>query len=458
MKAKTTRITAAVLVSAVAVCGLAGCGKSETAENSKAEVGAQTEAGASDEKVTLNWYTWEANVQNELQAMAEEYTKVNPNVTVQVEVMGDANSTSYLEKLDVMTMGGEEMDIVMQPSFATHSARAASDALLPLDDFMKAEGITMGEEYVIDTPVNGSYYALPADLKSWYVLMNKDDLDEAGLPVPGFDWTWEDYKEYAVKLTHGEGADTHYGSFMQASNDRYCYLPMWAEKQDDPFFKDENTLNFDDPLFKEFLEYRYDLENVSKCQTPYSDVKALSMNYRDQFFNGKVSMLAIGSYTLPDISNQEKYPHDFVTTFAPIPKWNETTEGGGTITECHYYGISKNSTHPQEAYDFLRWLTTEGYQYKPSSLSAQKGVDRYETFVSNLSEDAKKFYDLDALNNLYNSGDWKDNFYTINTTYRSSLESMVKEESEKYLLGQQSMEDTVANYQKRAEEIKADAQ
>ena len=449
MKTKTTRITAAVLVSAIAVCGLAGCGKSETAESSKAEAGAQTAAGASDEKVTLSWYTWEANVQDELQAMAEEYTKVNPNVTVQVEVMGDANSTSYLEKLDVMTMGGEEMDIVMQPSFATHSARAASDALLPLDDFMKAEGITMGEEYVIDTPVNGSYYALPADLKSWYVLM---------LPVPGFDWTWEDYKEYAVKLTHGEGADTHYGSFMQASNDRYCYLPMWAEKQDDPFFKDENTLNFDDPLFKEFLEYRYDLENVSKCQTPYSDVKALSMNYRDQFFNGKVSMLAIGSYTLPDISNQEKYPHDFVTTFAPIPKWNETTEGGGTITECHYYGISKNSTHPQEAYDFLRWLTTEGYQYKPSSLSAQKGVDRYETFVSNLSEDAKKFYDLDALNNLYNSGDWKDNFYTINTTYRSSLESMVKEESEKYLLGQQSIEDTVANYQKRAEEIKADAQ
>ena len=103
-------------------------------------------------------------------------------------------------------------------------------------------------------------------------------------------------------------------------------------------------------------------------------------------------------------------------------------------------------------------MTTEGYQYKPSALSAQKGVDRYETFVSSLSEESKKYYDLDALNNLYNSGDSKDNFYTINTTYRSSLESMVKEESEKYLLGQQSIEDTVINYQKRAEEIKADAQ
>lgn len=467
MKSKGMKLTAAALASAMVLSGLSGCSKSDNGENANT-ASTQTEAGSaaasetqsdhSGEEVTLTWYTWETNVQDEILEMAREYSKIKPNVTVNVEFMGDANSTDYLEKLDIMTMGGEKMDIVMQPSFATHSARASSGSLLPLDDFMKTEGVTMDGEYVINTPVNGRYYALPGDLKSWYVLMNKDDLDAAGLEVPGFDWTWEDYKEYAVKLTHGEGADTHYGSFMQASNDRYCYLPMWAEKMDDPFFKNENTFNFDDPIFKDFLELRYDMENVSKCQTPYGDVKALGMNYRDQFFNGKVSMLAIGTYTLPDISNQDKYPHEFVSTFAPIPKWNETTNGGGTITECHYYGISKNSTHPQEAYDFLRWLTTEGYEYKPSSVSAKVGVDRYESFVSSLSEENKQYYDLDALNNLYNSGDWKDNFYTINTTYRSSLESMVEEESEKYLLGQQSIDDTIANYQARAEQIKEEAQ
>ena len=42
-------------------------------------------------------------------------------------------------------------------------------------------------------------------------------------------------------------------------------------------------------------------------------------------------------------------------------------------------------------------------------------------------------------------------------TYRASLENMVKEESEKYLLGQQSIDDTIANYQTRGEEIKNDA-
>lgn len=452
--------TALALAGALAL-GLAACGSAPEEESAPADSSASAAQSASDaadsEPVTLKWYTWESNVQDEIEAMAAAYHEVNPNVTVEVEYMGDTNSTEYLEKLDIMAMGGEEMDIVMQPSFATHAARADGGSLLPLDDFMAAEGLTMGDEYVVDTPVNGSYYAFPADLKSWYILINKDDLDAAGLPVPDADWTWDDYVDYAVALTHGEGADKHYGSFMQATNDRYCYLPMWTEKDDDPFFKDENTLNFDDPIFKEFLELRYQMENELGCQTPYSDVKSLNMNYRDQFFNGKVSMLAIGTYTLPDIANQEKYPHDFVTTFAPIPKWNEDTDGGKTITECHYYGISKTSQHPQEAYDFLRWLTTDGYAYKPSSLSAEVGVDRYETFVSSLSEESKPYYDLEALDELYNGGHWKDNFYTINVTYRASLENMVKEESEKYLLGQQSIDDTIANYQTRGEEIKNDA-
>ncbi len=462
MRVKTVKLTAAMLAVLISMTGLTGCQGSQSSEPQKTVEGQENltpdKTAEEGEPVTLTWYTWETSLQDEIMAMAQSYSQVKPNVTVEVEFMGDENSAEYLEKLDIMTMGGEEMDIVMQPSFATHSARAASGSLLPLDNYMQAEGIVMGDEYVIDTPVEGSYYAFPADLKSWYVLLNKDDLDAAGLEVPGFDWTWEDYKEYAMKLTWGEGAETHYGSFMQATNDRYCYLPMWVEKQDDPFFKDENTFNFDDPIFKDFLELRYDMENISKCQTPYSDVKSLSMNYRDQFFNGNVSMLAIGSYTLPDISNQDKYPHSFVTTFAPIPKWNEDTEGGSTITECHYYGISKNSAHPQEAYEFLRWLTTDGYEYKPSSICAMVGVNRYESFVSDLSEEAKAYYDLEALDRLYNGGQWKDNFYTIMTTYRASLESMVKEESEKYLLGQQSIEDTISNYQTRAEEIKAEAQ
>ena len=48
------------------------------------------------------------------------------------------------------------------------------------------------------------------------VLINKDMLDAAGLDVPSLDWTWDDYREYAEKLTSGSGADTKYGSYFHS--------------------------------------------------------------------------------------------------------------------------------------------------------------------------------------------------------------------------------------------------
>lgn len=456
MKAGKGKVLSLVLASAMVMSFMTACGGNNDKNDSNGEV-ASTADKTEKENATLKFYSWESNNSKEILAAADAYHELNPNITVEVEFLGDTNSTEYLKKIDLMTMGNEEMDIVMQPSLAQHSSRASSGALLSLNQFLDADGITMKQKYIIDTPINGEYYGIPNQVKSWYVLINKNHLKEAGLEVPSFDWTWEDYKEYSIALTKGEAADKRYGSFMQATNDRYAYLPIWVAKEDNPFFVNENELNFNDPLFKSFLEYRYDLENVANSQVPYSDVKSLNMNYRDQFFNEKVSMLVIGSYTLPDISNQEKYPHDFVTTFAPIPRWDENTEPGRTITEGHYYSISKTSKHPQEAYDFIRWFTTDGMQYFKSSVSAASGVDRVEAFLSGIHEEDEKYYDIDALNNLFNNELWKDNIYKIAPVYQSQLESMLKEEVEKYLLGQQDIDKTIEALNVRGKQIQAEA-
>ena len=456
MKAGRKKILSLMLAGATAVSLMTACGGGNGGSAANEEITSAADL-ADKEDVTLKFYSWESNCSKEILDAANAYHEANPNITVEVEFLGDTNSTEYLKKIDLMIMGNEDMDVVMQPSLAQHSSRANGGALMSLNQFMDAEGIKMKEEYVIDTPVNGEYYGIPNQVKSWYVLINKNHLEEAGLDVPDFEWTWEDYKEYSVALTKGEGANKRYGSFMQAANDRYAYLPIWVEKDDNPYFLNENDLNFNDPLLKSFLEYRYDLENVTKSQVPYSDVKSLNMNYRDQFFNEKVSMLVIGSYTLADISNQEKYPHDFVSTFAPIPRWDESTEAGRTITEGHYYSIAKTSKHPQEAYDFIRWFTTDGMEYFKSSVSAASGVDRVESFLAGIYEEDEKYYDIDALNNLFNNELWKDNIYKIAPVYQSQLESMLKEEVEKYLLGQQDIDTTIEALNVKGKEIQEEA-
>ena len=52
-----------------------------------------------------------------------------------------------------------------------------------------------------------------------------------------------------------------------------------------------------------------------KSQVPYADVTSMNMNYRDKFFNGQIAMLPIGNFIVPELDDQDKYPHDFVDVY-----------------------------------------------------------------------------------------------------------------------------------------------
>ena len=302
---------AAVMASLMTASMLTGCGGSASsgADSTSALAGSGTTS--SDEQINLRFVSWQTDYQDLNEAVAEAYTKEHPNVTVTFDYYGDMTATEYYKKVDLMVMGGEEMDILMTSAFPEHAQRAGSGAYLPLDEYFEAEGVVPEEAYSIIQKVDGKIYGIPGDLKSWFVLINKDMLDEAGLEVPSLDWTWDDYREYAKALTKGEGANKIYGSYFH-SWDHYDYMGMWSTYPDNPMFKEDMSgVNFDNPDFKDWLQFRYDLENVDKSSMPYADVKSMNMNYRDKFFNGQIAMLPIGNFIVPELDDQDKYPHDF---------------------------------------------------------------------------------------------------------------------------------------------------
>ena len=448
-------------VMAASLAGCSGGGKTETSaaatETKAAETTAEagTTQGAEDnqEEITLRFVSWQTNHDAGNQKVAEAYKKLHPNVTVQFDYVGDMNSSDYLTKTDIMLMGGEPIDILMTANYAQYTVRAMSGSYLPLDDFMKEEGITAEDAYNVILKVNDQTYGIPGEMKYNLVLINKNMLDEAGLEVPALDWTWDDYHEYAKKLTSGSGADTKYGSYFH-SWDHYNYMGMWSNYPDNPMFNaDMTAVNFDHPMFKEWLQFRYDMENEDKCQVPYADVKSMNMNYRDKFFNGQIAMLPIGSFMIPELDDQDKYPHEFVTTFAPIPAW-EDAEPGTTYTESHFYSISKTSKHPQEAYDYIRFYTTEGMRIRGISVSAEKGIDKME-FVNMQIEDPK-YVDVEALKNVINNPAWKDNLYANVPSYNKELAAMMTDESAKFLLGTESLDNVIDSMMKNGTQMMKD--
>lgn len=401
----------------------------------------------SGEPVTLRFLSWQSNHAEVNQAVADAYHEKNPNVTVEFEYVGDMNSSEYETKTDIMIMGGEPIDIVMTASIMEHTVRAASDSYLALDSFFEAEGTTASDEFNVIVPVNGHVYGIPAEMKYGMVLINKDMLDEAGLPVPDLNWTWDDYREYAAKMTKGSGADAIYGSFFRSGG---LMNGVSAAKKGNPYFNDDMTLTFDNPYFSKFLQLRSDLETVDKSSVSTADIKALNMNYRDQFFSGKVAMMPLGTYVLSDIGN-EKYKHDFMTTFARMPLWEENDEHYYTA-EANVFSIARTSEHPQEAFDFLKYWSTEGVTIKGMFLSNEKNAEKMDS-TNQIIKNFMDKVDVEALTAIMQDEKWVDSYEEVTPPYQNELNNILTEEGDKYLLGTQSLEETVQNLMKRGNAI-----
>ena len=249
------KITALFLLSTVGLTALAGCGGSST-ESSQV-----TTAPDGSEKINLRFVSWLSDQEEQDKAVAAAYEALNPNVSVTFEYIGAMVATDYYKTVDLMLMGGEAMDVVMTAAYPEHAERASAGSYLPLDDYFKAEGVNPEEAYTIYSPVNDKLYGIPGDVKSWFVLLNKDMLEEAGLDVPALDWTWDDYRVYAKALTVGEGVNKRYGSYFH-SCDHYNYLGVWSTKTDNPIIKSETEMNFKDPNYADLLQFRIDHANV----------------------------------------------------------------------------------------------------------------------------------------------------------------------------------------------------
>ena len=427
-----------LVLASIMATALVGCSGGENTETTntatttenKETTGTTQVADENQEEITLRFVSWQTNHDEQNQKVAAAYKELHPNINVQFDYVGDMNSNDYLTKTDIMLMGGEAMDILMAPNYASYIVRAESGSYLSLDDYFTEEGTTAEDAYNVIVRVNDQTYGIPGEMKYNLVLINKDMLDAAGLDVPSLDWTWDDYREYAEKLTSGSGADTKYGSYFHS----WGSCNLWgisSGKGGSTIFNDDKTLTFDNPNLAKFLQLRYDMENVDHSSTPLADVKALNMNYRDQFFNGNIAMLPMGTAMLSDIGN-EKYAHDFVTTFARQPLWDKDgehyNEAGGNI-----FSIAKTSEHPKEAYDFLRFWTTEGVDIKGMFISNEKGAVKSDS-VKQIIAGFEDKLDTDTLTKIMDDPDWVDSYGTYIPDYQSEIDNILTEETDKYLV------------------------
>jgi multiple sugar transport system substrate-binding protein len=442
-----------VFASTMLVGALAGCsgGGGESASGSEEEKDTNT----SEEAVTIKFHTHgnetSYNWEKTISAFEEEHPKIDVDLVILSE-KGDTQEAT--QKLDLAAASGEQLDVLMFSDPASYAQRVALGMVAPIDEFIEEDGYTLSEEYKVDTKIDDSYYALPGKFNPWYVLMNKNHLDEAGLEVPT-DWTWDEYMEYAKKLT----TDDHYGTYFHGPQGggwmEFMKLALASEEDNTEFVKADGTSNFDSPLFKKTLEMRAQMELEDKSSVPYTDIISQKLHYRNQFFGQDASSILIGSWMNTELGGTDQFPLDFNVAVAPYPKNEAGDEGGYTPVTTDFMSVAANSEHKKEAYTFIRWYTTEGQIVQGKNVPSWNGVseDELGSIIDGIlaGTATPDKVDRDSLVNVLKNA--KSSKIIPPVAYQAELYKVVNEEYEKLILGEQDVDATLKATQERAQEI-----
>ena len=223
---KNWRRWTAVIMTALMAAGLTGCSSSNPSAQKNSDGGVSQEQkdnvsresnsakaennDSAGEKVTLEFYSW-LDEEKIFTLLTEEYKKDHPNIDFNLHFVP---TNDYETKLLTAFSGGASIDcfaVASAPSFAAYQNKGQVYCIDDLVTENKTD--TSGFQASYDgLKVEGKAYVLPYKTSSWVVYYNKDIFDNAGVPYPSEEWTWEEYAQTAAKLTGGDGNDKIYGS------------------------------------------------------------------------------------------------------------------------------------------------------------------------------------------------------------------------------------------------------
>jgi multiple sugar transport system substrate-binding protein len=316
-----------------------------------AALGLLLSAGIARADTEITYQFWGSPQEVEVwNRIARSFEASHQGVKVKVEA---SDWDSYWEKLKVKMAGGTPPDVFAMdaPLFKDWQSRGVLLNLKPYID--KTPGIFDGVYPVTlkayQTP--DGMYGLPRDFQTIVLYYNKDMFDTAHIAYPTDAWTWDDLRKAARTLTldkNGDGVTDQWGFWDEG----YDMEPLWGAllwsyggEVVDP--ESGKTL-IGSPQSTAALSFLTDMWLKDKSMPTEQQLKQFGT---DGFFAGVAAMGVSGHWTVPDYIQAS-----FKWAVAPLPKGP-----AGRVTSVNSAGfvIAKDSKHPDEAWEFVKYAFSD---------------------------------------------------------------------------------------------------
>ncbi|MEE1109228.1 MAG: sugar ABC transporter substrate-binding protein [Lachnospiraceae bacterium] len=414
------RLIALTLTGLMAV-SLAACGggsasstaPAATAGGSESTAGGSAAASSSGYTVSeLKVNIWDNNQKAGLQQIADEWT-AESGVKVSIEVVDWDN---YWTLLEAGASGGQMPDVFWMHS-NTAQMYMENDLLLNLDSYIEADDtIDLSKYYegvvkLYNRADNGSQYALPKDHDTIALLYNKALFDKYGVEYPNDDWTWEDLRDAAAKITEAGKADQVYGFAMNTSNNQDGWYNIVYDYGAQIITDDHKGTTIGSDEGKAAMEMLRQILEVAAPQATVAETGTENL-----FKSGKTAMISQGSWMINSFYTAENAA-DYAWAMLPYAD----TNGNGACDEGERYSAynglgwaaAANTKDPKAAYDLISYFCSEKAQKEQASLGVTMGG------MLGVSEDFANAFegmDVSAFVRAEEEGDLFFRPYTRNTT------------------------------------------
>lgn len=328
--------------------GTAGAGASMTI---LAACGQRTARPVSREPVvTVTFEPWAINGYLST-SLAKIYQQVlapfeAANTSIKVQIIPE-NALGYENGVIAASLAGKGPDILYETQFG---AFLENDLLLPLNDYVKKDGVDTSiwsAGQVNDFTLEGQLYGIPVYQGSVVFALNLDVFDSSGVPYPEETWTYQDFVTLCERLTVSSSTNPHSGGMV--------------------FFSKDGTGGSISWLFKAFGGNQMNATGTQSTISTMQGIAASQWLYKDlvwrniigsgfgpaQLPAGASAMVPVGTWMLVQLAEtigNTKW------TFFPVPTY---PAGRATFGNSDFYGINSLSPHPEQAWEVLKWISTE---------------------------------------------------------------------------------------------------
>jgi multiple sugar transport system substrate-binding protein len=234
--------------------------------------------------------------------------------------------------------------------------------LEPLDAFTARDNVDLGDFYpaLLDSfRADGVLYGLPRDNDTKVIYYNRDQFAQAGLPLPGPGWTWDDLRNAALTLSRVGAPAGRYALGLEP--DFWWLVWVWqngGDVLDDPL--KPTAVRLDSPQSVAALDFLQRLIHVDKVTPPSSQLNTDDM--AQLFRDGRLAMMFGNHALVPVFTEQTNLSWDV----APLPRSVERANVAGGAG----YVVSRRSQHKDAAWELVKFLTGR----KGEAIFAESGI------------------------------------------------------------------------------------